>query len=169
MKVKGLLLRPKSWSGENIGVLQQMKTFLGHPVEFQRENLRALSKTTWMYDGVMKLHPWTTACTPWSLRTPRQAWWNENDEWGKGQAPEQVKATQRLIGVSPAQSSLEPVLPPRWAWSVRCQKDRPSKRDYLCLYLYLYLMNAMLKATTCSLTAPYEDRRDIVRGCSAQL
>ena len=117
----------------------------------------------------MKLHPWTTACTPWSLRTPRQAWWNEHDEGGKGQGPQQEEATQHFIGVSPAQSSLGPVPPPRWAWSVRCQKDRPSKREYLCLYLYLYLMNAMLKATTCSLTAPYEDRRDIVRGCLAQL
>ena len=133
--MKGQLLRPKSGSQKDIGVLKQMKTFLGHRAEFQRENLRAWSKTAWMYDGLMKLHPCTTACTPWSLRTPRQAWWNEHDEGGKCQAPEQEEATQHFIVVSPAQSSLEPVPPPRWAWSVRCQKDRPSKRDYCYLYL----------------------------------
>ena len=37
----------------------------------------------------------------------------EHDERGKGQGPEQVEATQHFIGVSPAQSSLEPVPPPR--------------------------------------------------------
>ena len=37
----------------------------------------------------------------------------EHDEGGKGQAPKQEEATQHLIVVSPAQSSLEPVPPPR--------------------------------------------------------